>query len=198
MKKKMKKLHKKIVSTYAHKHPLLFFMLIFNVFVFVVLFLSNGVRDELDRINARRILFHQPDPALQKEVEEMLAGYPMVEMAPYIAAENRKVAAFLVAIGKKESAWGTHVPVRKGRDCFNYWGFRKKWYRMGSGGHTCFDSPEQAVRVVGRRIKKLIKKGYDTPEKMVIWKCGNCTGPESTGAQKWIDDVRIYYQKFFD
>ncbi|PID52033.1 MAG: hypothetical protein CR972_03965 [Candidatus Moraniibacteriota bacterium] len=198
MKKKLQKTKKKIISAYAHKHPLLFFMIVFNVFVITVIFVSNAMIDDLDMINAKRILFHQPDPELQREVEIMLAGYPMVEMAPYIAAENRKVAAFLVAIGKKESAWGKRSPKLHGKDCYNYWGFRRKDKKMGSEGHTCFDSPEQAVRIVARRIHHLIKRGYDTPEKMVLWKCGDCTGPESVGAGKWIQDVDLYYKKMIE
>ncbi len=198
MKKKTSRKTKGALYTYAHKHPLMAFMVLFNVFVITAIFMSNAIVNEFDMIAAKRILFNQPDPVLQKEIEDMLAGYPMAEMAPYIATENRTVAAFLVAIGKKESAWGKHAPVLNGEDCFNYWGFRRKGDRMGSGGHTCFDSPEQAVHIVGRRIHRLVKKGYDTPEKMVLWKCGRCTGPEATGAGKWIADVDFYYQKFFE
>ncbi len=66
---------------------------------------------------------------------------------------------------------------------------------MGSGGHTCFDSSEEAVRVVGRRIRQLIRQGYDTPAEMVLWKCGRCDGPEAAGAQKWIQYVDFYYQQ---
>lgn len=201
MKKRNKKqfwfkdLKKKIIDGYAHEHPLIFFAIVFNVFVITVIFLSNAVIDEFDMVNARRIIFNQPNPQLQMQVEEMLEGYPMVEMAPYIAQQNKQVAAYLVAIGKKESAWGKRAPKLNGEDCYNYWGFRKKTKRMGSGGHTCFDSPEEAVRIVAKRIKNLVRKGYDTPTEMVLWKCGNCTGPEAAGAGKWIQDVDLYYQK---
>ena len=189
---------KKIISSYAHEHPLMVFAIVFNVFVITVILMSNAVLDELDVINARRILFNQPNPALQKEVEKILDGYPMVEMAPYIATQNREVAAYLVAIGKKESAWGKRAPKLDGEDCYNYWGFRRQNDRMGSGGHTCFDSPEEAVRIVGKRIKNLVKKGYDTPAKMVVWKCGSCTGPEAAGSGKWIQDVDLYYQQLIN
>jgi uncharacterized linocin/CFP29 family protein len=67
---------------------------------------------------------------------------------------------------------------------------------MGSGGHTCFDSPRDAVNTVSRRIKSLIKKGYDTPEKIVVWKCGySCAGHSSASVNKWIQDVDLYYQQ---
>ncbi len=167
MRKKNVSTIQKILRTCTRKHVIITFAILFNVLVIAIIMMSNAIVDELDRVNARRILFHQPDPDLQKEIEDLLAGYPMVDMAPYIAAENRKVAAFLVAIAKKESAWGKHAPHKNGKDCYNYWGFRGKSNNVGSGGHTCFRSPEKAVRVVGRRIKKLIKKGYDTPQKMI-------------------------------
>lgn len=192
-----KKLKQKIIDGYAHEHPLIFFAIIFNIFVITAIFMSNAVIDEFDIIKAKRILFNQPNLELQRQVEEMLEGYPMASMAPYIARENKQVAAYLVAIGKKESSWGEHVPVLNGEDCFNYWGFRKKQDRMGSGGHTCFDSPEEAVYIVAKRIKSLIKKGYDTPTEMVLWKCGRCDGPEAAGASKWIQDVDLYYNKMY-
>jgi hypothetical protein len=195
MKKKMHIIKKKLIRAYAHKHPLIFFAIVFNIFVFFAIFMTNAIIDDFDRIIVQKIFFKKPDPVLQKELEEMLVGYPMATMAPYIASENKRVAAYLVAIGKKESAWGERSPKLDGKDCFNYWGFRRKSERMGSGGHTCFDSPEEAVRIVAWRIDRLIKKGYDTPAEMVIWKCGDCSGPEAVGASKWIRDVDLYYQK---
>lgn len=160
--------------------------------------MTNAVIDEFDLIDAKRVLLNQPDPRLQAQAEEMLAGYPMVVMAPHIARQNKKVASFLIAIGKKESAWGKRAPKLDGEDCYNYWGFRKKTDRMGSGGHTCFDSPEEAVNIVARRIRALIRRGYDTPTEMVVWKCGDCSGPEAVGAGKWIQDVDYYYQRMMD
>ena len=195
MKNKIYKAKKKIISVYAHKHPLMFFAIIFNIFVITAILMSNAIIDDMELLLARNMIFKKPNPELQREVEEMLEGYPMVAMAPYIASEKREVAAYLVAIGKKESAWGKRAPKLDGEDCYNYWGFRRKTARMGSGGHTCFDSPEDAVRIVAWRINQLIKKGYDTPSKMVVWKCGDCTGPEAAGATKWVQDVDLYYQQ---
>ncbi len=198
MRKKKNKFHKivdKITHGYEHKHPLIFFAIVFNIFVFFVFFAIHAINNQLDILSEKRILFNQPNPTILADTQELMKGYPMEDLAPEIAKQDRQVAAFLIAIAKKESAWGKHTPKLHGKECYNYWGFRQKRARMGSGGHTCFDSPEEAVRVVSRRLHRLIKKGYDTPQKMVIWKCGDCTGPARAGAQKWIQDVDFYYQK---
>ncbi|MEA3323137.1 MAG: hypothetical protein U9Q12_02850 [Patescibacteria group bacterium] len=192
------KTKKKIISNYAHHHPLLFFALVFNVFIFIVLFFVYQINNDTNLMNAGRALFNQPNPTILADAEDVMVGYPMVEMAPYIARENREVAAFLVAIAKKESGWGTHTPKLNGEECYNYWGFRQKRERMGSGGHTCFDTPEEAVTVVSLRIKDLIRKGYDTPEKIVVWKCGSCNGPARVGSAKWVQDVDMYYQQMIN
>lgn len=138
--------------------------------------------------------------ALEKEIGKMVTGYPIEKMIPFIAKQDEKVAAFMVAIAKKESAWGERVPVLNGEDCFNYWGFRLKSDRMGSGGHTCFDSPEEAVEIVGTRLSHLVnEEKIDTPKEMVIWKCGyGCDGPAAEGSQKWIKDVDYYYKQMIN
>ncbi len=89
------------------------------------------------------------------------------------------------------------MPVLNGKDCYNYWGYRGIRKRMGSGGHTCFDSPEDAVKTVGGRISRLVKSGVDTPQEMVLWKCGsNCNATGGwAAAHKWISDVNMYYSK---
>ncbi len=137
---------------------------------------------------------------LEKSIKKMVAGTPMEKMAPYIAKKDKIVAAFLIGIAKKESNYGRRVPVLNGKDCYNYWGYRGKRKRMGTGGHTCFDSPKDAVETVGGRIERLVKSGVDTPKEMVLWKCGsNCN---TTGgwpaAHKWIRDVNMYYTKLLD
>ncbi len=137
---------------------------------------------------------------LEESIKKMVAGTPMEKMAPYIAKKDKIVAAFLVGISKKESNYGRRVPVLNGEDCFNYWGYRGIRKRMGSGGHTCFDSPEDAIETVGGRIERLVKSGVDTPEEMVLWKCGsdcNATGGWPA-ARKWIKDVNMYYTKMLD
>jgi hypothetical protein len=138
--------------------------------------------------------------SLEEEIAAMVKGYPIEKMAPYIAQQDRTVAAFVVSIAKKESAWGTRVPVLNGQDCYNYWGYRGKRKLMGTGGHTCFNSPLDAVETVSKRIKTLVEEqGKDTPAEMVkTWKCGgNC---EATGgkaaADKWAIDVDSIFKKF--
>lgn len=134
--------------------------------------------------------------ALEEEIREMVKGYPIEKMVPYIAEQDRTVAAFIVGIAKKESAWGKRVPVLNGQDCYNYWGYRGKRKLMGTGGHTCFNSPEDAVETVAKRISQLVEKsGKDTPAKMVsTWKCGtSCKGDKD--AQKWVTDVAKYFNK---
>jgi len=137
--------------------------------------------------------------ALEKEIYSMVKGHPIEKMVPYIAKQDRAVAAFFVAIAKKESNWGERVPVLEGKDCYNYVGYRGQRDRMGTGGHTCFDSPQDAVDTVAKRIKTLVKENErDTAAKMVVWKCGsNCevTGGQAA-ANKWIKDVDSILQKF--
>ena len=135
--------------------------------------------------------------ALENNIKEMVKGYPIEQMVPYIIEKDTMTAAFLVSIAKKESNWGKHVPVLNGEDCFNYWGYRGVRDRMGTGGHTCFDNPKDAVDTVGKRITTLIKKyKLTTPEDMIVWKCGSsCAGHNNYGVQKWILDVGYYFKK---
>jgi len=130
-----------------------------------------------------------------QEIKEMVKGYPIEKMIPYIAEKNKIVAAFLVAIAKKESGWGVHVPVYQGQDCYNYWGWIGK-NRVGSGGHTCFDNPEDAVNTVAKRIEFLVSnEKLDTPKKMIVWKCGDCGWDSAAAMRSWIDDVDYYFKK---
>ncbi len=135
--------------------------------------------------------------ALQKKINNLVDGYPIEKMSPYISRKNKKVASFLVAIAKKESNWGRNAPRKNGQECFNYWGYRGSENPTASG-YSCFDSPEHAVKVVGKRIGKLVADKIDTPKEMVMWKCGatNCARSDH-GAAKWIWDVGYYYQKVY-
>jgi len=155
--------------------------------------------DEVDKIvfNTLQKFEKIRQEELEAKVKEMVAGSPMEKMAPYIAQQDKIVAAFLVGIAKKESNYGRRVPVLNGKDCYNYWGYRGIRKRMGTGGHTCFDSPEDAVKTVGGRISRLVKSGVDTPQEMVLWKCGsNCNATGGwAAARKWISDVNMYYSK---
>lgn len=138
--------------------------------------------------------------ALEKKTLEMVKGYPIEEMIPYIMEKDRIVVAFLIGIAKKESNWGKRVPVLNGQDCYNYWGYRGKRQFMGTDGHTCFNSRKDAVDTVAKRIEGLVNNDkLNTPEKMIIWKCGfSCDGHSRYSVQKWISDVNMYFKKFND
>ncbi len=133
----------------------------------------------------------------EQEINRIVKGSPMEQMTPFIAKQNRTVAAFMVGIAKKESNFGRRVPVLNGQDCFNYWGYRGIRPKMGSGGHTCFDSPEDAVNTVGGRLQRLVQADVDTPQEMVLWKCGSACASDP-GARKWINDVSLYFSKIKD
>lgn len=136
----------------------------------------------------------------ENRVRKLVKGYPIEDMIPYIVEKDRTVAMFLVAIAKKESDWGKRVPVLEGQDCFNYWGYRGVRKMMGTGGHTCFNSRQDAVNTVGKRLETLIiKNKLDTPADLILWKCGSsCAGHSSYSVQKWIADVDLYYRKLND
>lgn len=135
---------------------------------------------------------------LEQEIRSLVAGYPIEEMVPFIAEQERVVAAFLVGIAKKESDWGKHVPTKEGRECYNYWGYKGAG-SLGHGmGYGCFSDPREAIAIVGGRIHALvIEKKNETPRDMVIWKCGSrsCAGHAPGSAEKWISDVNMYYSK---
>lgn len=133
----------------------------------------------------------------EESIRDMVKGYPIEAMLPYIFAQDRLTAAFLVGIAKKESNWGKRIPVLEGQDCFNYWGYRGVRRMMGSGGHTCFNSRQDAVKTVSTRLNKLIhSEKLDTPEKMIVWKCGfSCQGHSRESVKKWISDVDMYFSQ---
>lgn len=139
----------------------------------------------------------EADKEFDKRAKELVKGYPIEKMMPYILEKDRRVASFYIAIAKKESNWGKRVPVLNGKDCYNYLGYRGGG-KKGSGGHTCFDSRKQAVDIISKRIKDLIEKyDRDTPAEMVVWKCGSscaATGGQAA-ANKWISDVDMYLEK---
>ena len=136
--------------------------------------------------------------AREQKIREMVKGHPIESMVSEIAKKDEKVAAFLVAIARKESNWGKRSPVLDGKDCHNYWGFRAKRERMGSGEHTCFDSPKDAVDSVSKRISQLVnEEKIDTPERMVVaWKCGyDCSWDNPKDVKKWVSDVNVYFKE---
>ncbi|QQS61645.1 MAG: hypothetical protein IPN70_01810 [Candidatus Moraniibacteriota bacterium] len=137
--------------------------------------------------------------AFQKEIRDMVKGYPIEQMLPYIFEQDDIIAAYLIAIAKKESNWGKRVPVLEGEDCFNYWGYRSVRERMGTGGHTCFDSPKEAIDIVGKRISWFVyNQKRETPEDLIIWKCGSsCAAHDPYSVKKWIQDVDLYFSKIY-
>lgn len=178
------------------KNTLFVITLIFlGSFSLIVVISAKQIEKKLLNINIVQIK-NNINPALEKKIKELTDGYPIERMTRYIAVEDKEVAAFIISIAKKESNWGKRTPKLNGEECYNYWGFRQKRERMGSGGHTCFDSPKDAVKAVSSRVKDLIEKGVNTPEKMVVWKCGyNCESHNQQSVQKWINDVKLYYNK---
>lgn len=153
-------------------------------------------------LDANRVeVASQPAPSshtlLENHVRTVVSGYPIEVMAPYIALHNKTSAAFLVGIAKKESNWGKRVPVLEDQDCFNYWGYRGIRRMMGTGGHTCFNSRQDAVETVAKRLNTLIhSEELNTPEKMIVWKCGfSCSGHSRESVKKWIADVDMYFSQ---
>ncbi len=180
----------------SHARILILLILIIFTLTFMVAWrMQTDDNDNLKNAQIKVAQVKQQTP-LEKEIADMVQGYPIEKMMPYILKQEPKTAMFLVAIAKKESAWGKRKPVLNGEDCFNYWGFRLKAERMGSGGHTCFDSPKQAVEKVAERIDQLVKEEeIDTPSDMIVWKCGyGCQDkPKTISEKKWINDVDFYY-----
>lgn len=130
----------------------------------------------------------------RNKLNELLGGYPIEKMIPFITERDEKTAAFLVAIARKESSWGEHAPSKSGHDCYNYWGYKGSYHL--AMGYSCFDSPEQAIKVVGDKLDELIAKKIDTPGKMVVWKCGSsCAGHDPDGVRSWIGTVDTYLKK---
>jgi hypothetical protein len=64
--------------------------------------------------------WEKDDTKFSRDIKKMTKGYPIAEMAPFIAGKDKKVAAFLVAIAKKESNWGIYSPKKRGKTCYNY------------------------------------------------------------------------------
>ncbi len=135
--------------------------------------------------------------SLERRAREMVEGYPIEKMLPYILQQDPEVAKYLIAIAKQESQWGKRVPVLNGQDCYNYWGYRGKRRLMGSGGHTCFNSRKDAVETVGKRVHELIYKyNRTTAKRLIVWKCGStCAGHSQAGVDRWIGTVDSYYTR---
>lgn len=172
--------------------------------LFVVLLLFSfsfgallfGIGEEIKNEKSVAVNNYKLPSKLERDISKMVSGRPIQKMAPHIARQNKEVAAYLVAIARKESNWGKFSPKKDGRDCYNYWGYRGI-YNQTESGYSCFDSPGQAVRVVGERIGELIAQNIDTSKEMVVWKCGrDCSSHNPASVRDWIHDVDLYYKKF--
>lgn len=197
--KRVRKNSKSILSfgKMDHGHGRILILIVAIIFMLTYMTVSRlQALDEIQQQAPVKTIQVKEKTPLEKEIIEMTEGYPIEKMMPYILKQNPKTAMFLVAIAKKESAWGKRKPVLDGKDCFNYWGFRLRAEKMGSGGHTCFDTPEEAVETVAERIDQLVQEeDIDTPSDMIVWKCGyGCQDqPKSISEKKWINDVDFYY-----
>ena len=170
------------------------------VFLFVVSILFGGLFWTAGQKIQREIpeaAVSKPINPLEKDIEEMVKGYPIERMAKYISTKDRKTAAFMIGVAKKESNWGKFTPKLDGEECYNFWGYRGQSGRITKSGYTCFDSPRKAVNAVAARMGELVEENdLDTPEKMVVWKCGwNCDGHSPESVSKWIADVGYYFNK---
>jgi hypothetical protein len=194
--KKIKKEDKKATKKFSPFEDILFGFLIILSLIFITQCFGGG------EVAVAKIPVAQPQPQrpskMEKTIKKMVSDFPIKEMTPYIAKQDEEVAAFLVAIAKKESNWGMFSPKKNGRNCFNYWGYRGS-YNQTKSGYSCFDSPKQAIKVVGGRIEELIASNVDTPQEMLLWKCGQrCNARTSNGAAKWVRDIDLYYKKFYN
>ncbi len=189
IKRKLRKAKKRILK---EKEEALFASLAVISFIFIGMCFSMVKADLQEVPHASG-----PDPkqTMERKIRKEVSNHPIQKMTPYIAKKDKKVAAYLVAIAKKESNWGKYSPKKMGKECYNYWGYKGKINR-NAAGYSCFETPAQAVNVVGNRIEKLVENKVDTPAKMVLWKCGNsCSARSSADAAKWVQDVNLYYRK---
>lgn len=133
---------------------------------------------------------------LKSELAKILNDTPMEEMIDALLLQKKPVIAYLVGIAFKESKFGVYSPKKAGKTCYNYWGYKGK-KNVNPSGYSCFDSPEEAIKVVGKRIEKLaIKQKRTNPAQMTVWKCGSsCATHSPQSVRKWILDVDIFYRK---
>ena len=157
---------------------------------------SQEINSQIDMDSVTSLLSEQSAKQdLEKEITAMVKGYPIESMVPEIAKHDRVVAAFLIGIARQESDWGVHVPLYQGQTCYNDWGWRGA-NPVGTGGHTCFSSPEEAVSTVAKRIQFLVDNNkLNTPEKMIVWKCGDCSWDNRNDMQIWINSVSTIFNK---
>lgn len=160
---------------------------------------DNGLRCGIDDAGRKNFLagkYSLDQFIVKKNIEELVGDRPMGKMVSEIATRDPKTASYLVAIAKHESNLGKFSPKKDGRDCYNYWGFRGS-YNKTESGYSCFDSPKQAVAVVGNRIQGLMEnENIETSEQMLVWKCGSsCAGHNPADVERWKENVDYYFNK---
>jgi hypothetical protein len=137
--------------------------------------------------------------SFEKELYALVGNHPIKEMVPYIAVANksdRRVAALVIGIAKKESDWGNHSPSKNGESCYNFWGYKGAGSRGSAMGYGCFASPQEGAETIADKIQSLVNKDVNSPARMVVWKCGSsCAGHDPEGVRKWISDVSLYFNK---
>ncbi len=168
-------------------------------FTLLIMAASTGVSYDIDASTSSIPRPHTlAKTQFEKEVMKMVEGNPIEEMIPYIAKQDPATAKFLVSIAKHESGWGKHSPKdAAGQTCYNYWGFRGNGDTVTKSGYSCFGSPKEAVKVVGSRLDYLVRGlSLDTPEKLIVWKCGSsCAGHSPSDVNRWIGTVDLYARK---
>lgn len=190
------------LSSHQVKSLILIFLIAFTSYVilFKQYYCENFVSVQKNYVVGKSLKEIKKEK-LEKDLSVLVEGHPIQLMIPYIVEKDRKTAAYLVGIAKKESNWGKRKPVLNGEDCYNYWGFRAKRERMGSGGHTCFDTPKEAVDVISKRIDQIIERNdVESAQDLLVWKCGSdcsVTGGQAA-ADKWAVDVDMYAKEILN
>ncbi|MFA7319741.1 MAG: hypothetical protein WC022_04060 [Parcubacteria group bacterium] len=189
----------KIHQLSLHSRKLVLLGLIAVALVMDLSIMDSNTKFSRDMSFNSMMTYAPPSPWMKK-ARAMLRGTPMEAMLPYIAGREKNTAAFLISVAKKESNLGKHSPMLAGQTCYNYWGYRGHTGVITPSGYTCFNSPAEAIETVGNRFSDLINNGnFDTPSKMIVWKCGyDCSWDDPIATKKWISDVNHYYKKFYE
>ena len=154
--------------------------------------------EECLRLSSEGKITQSKQDILAGEIEQILEGTPMQQMAPLIAQKDKKVAALIVGIANIESQMGRRSPWKNGQDCYNYWGYKTSGSRGQALGHACFGSPEEAVDTIAKRLEHFVyDTGRETPAQMVYpWKCGgSCASHSPESVSRWIGTVNKYYSQ---
>jgi len=189
----------KIHQISLHSRKLVLLGLIAIVLVMDLSIMDSNAKFSRDLSFNSMVTYASPTPWMKK-ARAMVKGTPMEAMLPYISDREKNTTAFLISVAKKESNWGKHSPKLAGNNCYNYWGYRGHTGNETPSGYTCFSSPEEAIDTVGDRFSNLINDGnFNTPSKMIVWKCGyDCSWDDPAATKKWVKDVNHYYQKFYE